>query len=51
MLRGLFRTRNLDDILKNIDGPQFGLKRTLGAFNVAKTAPPDNNAGNGEGVA
>ena len=34
MLRGLFRTKSLDDILKNIGGPQFGLKRTLGAFNV-----------------
>lgn len=34
MLRGLFRTRNLDDILKDIGGPQFALKRTLGAFNV-----------------
>lgn len=34
MLRGLFRTKNLDDILKNIGGPQFALKRTLGAFNV-----------------
>lgn len=34
MLRGLFRTKNLDDILKNIGGPQFALNRTLGAFNV-----------------
>ena len=34
MLKGLFRTKNLDDILKNIGGPQFALKRTLGAFNV-----------------
>lgn len=34
MLRGLFRTKNLDDILKTIGGPQFALKRTLGAFNV-----------------
>jgi basic amino acid/polyamine antiporter, APA family len=34
LLRGLFRTKNLDDILKNIGGPQFALKRTLGAFNV-----------------
>ncbi len=34
MLRGLFRTKNLDDILASIGGPQFALKRTLGAFNV-----------------
>jgi basic amino acid/polyamine antiporter, APA family len=34
LLRALFRTKNLDDILKNIGGPQFALKRTLGAFNV-----------------
>ena len=34
MLKGLFRTKNLDDILRNIGGPQFALKRTLGAFNV-----------------
>jgi APA family basic amino acid/polyamine antiporter len=34
LLLGLFRTKNLDDILKNIGGPQFALKRTLGAFNV-----------------
>ncbi len=34
MLRGLFRTKNLDDILAGIGGPQFSLKRTLGAFNV-----------------
>jgi APA family basic amino acid/polyamine antiporter len=34
LLRGLFRTKSLDDILKNIGGPQFALKRTLGAFNV-----------------
>ena len=34
MLKRLFRTKNLDDILKNIAGPQFALKRTLGAFNV-----------------
>ena len=34
MLRGLFRTKNLDDILASIGGPQFSLKRTLGAFNV-----------------
>ncbi len=34
MLKGLFRTKSLDDILASIGGPQFGLKRTLGAFNV-----------------
>jgi APA family basic amino acid/polyamine antiporter len=34
LLRGLFRTKNLDDILAAADGPQFSLKRTLGAFNI-----------------
>ncbi|MFL6336356.1 MAG: amino acid permease [Pyrinomonadaceae bacterium] len=34
MLRGLFRTKNLDDIMAAAGGPQFSLKRTLGAFNV-----------------
>ena len=34
MLRGLFRTKNLDEILAVAGGPQFSLKRTLGAFNV-----------------
>ena len=34
MLRGLFRTKNLDDILATAGGPQFSLRRTLGAFNV-----------------
>ncbi|MCA1816560.1 MAG: amino acid permease [Acidobacteria bacterium] len=34
MLRGLFRTKNLDDILAAAGGPQFSLKRTLGAFNI-----------------
>jgi APA family basic amino acid/polyamine antiporter len=34
LLQGLFRTKNLDDILSVIGGPQFALKRTLGAFNV-----------------
>lgn len=34
MLRGIFRTKNLDDILAAAGGPQFSLKRTLGAFNV-----------------
>ena len=34
MLRCIFRTKNLDDILESAGGPQFSLKRTLGAFNV-----------------
>ena len=34
MLKGIFRTKNLDDILASIGGPQFSMKRTLGAFNV-----------------
>jgi len=34
LLRGLFRTKNLDDILAAAGGPGFALKRTLGAFNV-----------------
>jgi APA family basic amino acid/polyamine antiporter len=34
LLKGLFRTKSLDDILAGIGGPQFALKRTLGAFNV-----------------
>jgi APA family basic amino acid/polyamine antiporter len=34
LLRGLFRTKSLDDILAVAGGPQFSLKRTLGAFNV-----------------
>jgi basic amino acid/polyamine antiporter, APA family len=34
LLKGLFRTKSLDAILENIGGPQFALKRTLGAFNV-----------------
>ncbi len=34
MLRGIFRTKSLDDILEALAGPQFALKRTLGAFNV-----------------
>ena len=34
MLRGLFRTKNLDEILSNVGGPQFALKRTLTAFSV-----------------
>ena len=34
MLRGLFRTKNLDDILATAGGPQFALKRTLGPVNI-----------------
>jgi APA family basic amino acid/polyamine antiporter len=34
LLRGIFRTKNLDDILAAVGGPQFSLRRTLGAFNV-----------------
>ena len=34
MLKGIFRTKNLDDILASVGGPQLSLKRTLGAFNV-----------------
>jgi APA family basic amino acid/polyamine antiporter len=34
VLRGLFRTKNLDDILATAGGAQFSLKRTLGAFNI-----------------
>ena len=34
MLRGIFRTKSLDEILTSVGGPQFSLKRTLGAFNV-----------------
>jgi APA family basic amino acid/polyamine antiporter len=34
LLRGLFRTKNLDEILAAVGGPQFSLKRTLNAFNV-----------------
>jgi APA family basic amino acid/polyamine antiporter len=34
LLRGIFRTKNLDEILASVGGPQFGLKRTLGAFNI-----------------
>lgn len=34
MLKGIFRTKNLDDIMAAMAGPQFALKRTLGAFNV-----------------
>ena len=34
MLRGIFRTKNLDEILASVGGPQFSLKRTLNAFSV-----------------
>ena len=34
MLRGIFRTKNLDEILASVGGPQFELKRTLTAFSV-----------------
>jgi len=34
LLRGLFRTKNLDDILASAGGPQFSLKRTLNAFSI-----------------
>jgi APA family basic amino acid/polyamine antiporter len=34
LLRGIFRTKNLDEILASVGGPQFSLKRTLTAFSV-----------------
>lgn len=34
MLRGILRTKNLDEILASVGGPQFALKRTLTAFSV-----------------
>lgn len=34
MLRGIFHTKNLDEILESAGGPQFSLKRTLTAFSV-----------------
>ena len=34
MLRGLFRTKNLDDILAALGDETHALKRTLGSFNV-----------------
>src|SRR3989442_15345346 len=34
MLRGLWRTKNLNDILEAAERPEYSLKRTLGAFNV-----------------
>ncbi|HXD31096.1 MAG TPA: amino acid permease [Pyrinomonadaceae bacterium] len=34
MLKGIFRTKNLDDILASAEDAKHSLKRTLGAFNV-----------------
>ena len=34
MLKGIFRTKNLDDILAALGDEKHSLKRTLGAFNV-----------------
>lgn len=34
MLQGIFRTKNLDEILASVGGPQFSLRRTLSAFSV-----------------
>ena len=34
LLKGIFRTKSLNDIMAAAGGPQFSLKRTLGAFNV-----------------
>ena len=34
MLRGIFHTKNLDEILASVGGPQISLKRTLTAFSV-----------------
>jgi APA family basic amino acid/polyamine antiporter len=34
LLQGIFRTKSLDEILANVGGPQFQLKRTLTAFSV-----------------
>jgi len=34
LLQGIFRTKNLDEILATAGGPQFALRRTLGSFNV-----------------
>jgi APA family basic amino acid/polyamine antiporter len=34
VLRGIFRTKNLDDIMAAAGRSEFSLKRTLGAFNV-----------------
>lgn len=34
MLRGIFRTKSLDEILASVGGPQISLRRTLTAFSV-----------------
>ena len=34
MLRGIFRTKSLDDILAHLGDEAHSLKRSLGAFNV-----------------
>jgi len=34
LLKGIFRTKNLDDILASAEDAKHSLKRTLGAFNV-----------------
>jgi APA family basic amino acid/polyamine antiporter len=34
LLRGIFRTKNLTDILAAAEKPEFALRRSLGAFNV-----------------
>jgi APA family basic amino acid/polyamine antiporter len=34
LLRGIFRTKNLDDIMAAAEGTKFSLNRTLGAFNI-----------------
>src|SRR5262245_61781254 len=34
LLRGIFRTKNLDDILASLSDEKHALKRSLGAFNV-----------------
>jgi basic amino acid/polyamine antiporter, APA family len=34
LLRGILRTKNLDEILASAGGPQFSLKRTLSAFSI-----------------
>src|SRR5689334_10207586 len=34
LLQGIFRTKNLDEILASVGGPQFSLKRSLTAFSV-----------------
>jgi APA family basic amino acid/polyamine antiporter len=34
LLRGIFRTKNLNDIMAAAEDSQYSLKRTLGAFNI-----------------